>query len=115
MKTEVANSILSCESTGTTLQAKLRFAADLPIFAGHFPGHPIVPGIYLIEAARQLVERCGDGSLRINSVLDARFSAEIHPDIPVDVTGSFQNELWDLRFSIPTGPAARVRLRVSPT
>lgn len=33
--------------------AERTFQADEPFFAGHFPGHPIVPGVILIEAMAQ--------------------------------------------------------------
>lgn len=36
-----------------TLHAARRIAPDEPIFAGHFPGHPIWPGAYTIEGLAQ--------------------------------------------------------------
>ena len=26
-----------------------RFAAEQPVFGGHFPGHPILPGVFQLE------------------------------------------------------------------
>jgi 3-hydroxyacyl-[acyl-carrier-protein] dehydratase len=34
-------------------EAVTTFAADDPIFAGHFPGNPLVPGVILTEALAQ--------------------------------------------------------------
>ncbi len=31
----------------------MKFAADDPMFAGHFPGNPLVPGVILTEALAQ--------------------------------------------------------------
>jgi len=38
---------------GTLAVATTFFAADDPIFAGHFPGNPLVPGVILTEALAQ--------------------------------------------------------------
>ncbi len=34
---------------------RLQFAPDHPALAGHFPAHPIVPGVLLLDAALQAV------------------------------------------------------------
>jgi 3-hydroxyacyl-[acyl-carrier-protein] dehydratase len=38
---------------GVSAEAVTSFAADDPIFAGHFPGNPLVPGVILTEALAQ--------------------------------------------------------------
>ena len=44
--------IISCEP-GQAVEARTIFDAADPIFAGHFPGNPIVPGVILTEALAQ--------------------------------------------------------------
>lgn len=34
----------------------LPFATDHPVFAGHFPGRPIVPGVLLLDWAQAAIE-----------------------------------------------------------
>lgn len=38
---------------GISAEAATSFAPDDPIFSGHFPGNPIVPGVILTEALAQ--------------------------------------------------------------
>jgi len=44
--------LLRCEP-GQLAECTARFSRDDPIFAGHFPGNPLVPGVILTEALAQ--------------------------------------------------------------
>jgi 3-hydroxyacyl-[acyl-carrier-protein] dehydratase len=44
--------IIECES-GRSVNARTVFDAGDPMFAGHFPGNPIVPGVIITEALAQ--------------------------------------------------------------
>jgi 3-hydroxyacyl-[acyl-carrier-protein] dehydratase len=44
--------LIKCDP-GTLAEAVTSFAADDPIFTGHFPGNPLVPGVILTEALAQ--------------------------------------------------------------
>jgi 3-hydroxyacyl-[acyl-carrier-protein] dehydratase len=45
--------VVDCDP-GRSLNARTWFDADDPMFAGHFPGNPIVPGVILTEALAQV-------------------------------------------------------------
>jgi 3-hydroxyacyl-[acyl-carrier-protein] dehydratase len=38
-------------------ETTLTFAPDHPVFAGHFPGQPMVPGVMLLDAALQAAQQ----------------------------------------------------------
>jgi 3-hydroxyacyl-[acyl-carrier-protein] dehydratase len=44
--------VICCEA-GRSVEAKTSFEANDPMFAGHFPGNPLVPGVILTEALAQ--------------------------------------------------------------
>ncbi|MDR2716319.1 MAG: 3-hydroxyacyl-ACP dehydratase FabZ [Coriobacteriaceae bacterium] len=77
--------IVSC-TPGKTVVAELEVAADLAVFAGHFPAHPVFPGVLVMEALAQaasfciLVERGGHGTLGFLAAIDeARFRNQVRP------------------------------------
>ena len=95
----------------------LRFPAGLAVFAGHFPGLPLVPGVYLLELARQVASRRHGAALRLREVVDAKFTAEVHPDRPITgvvaITAGDDGD-WraDVALDVDATPAARLRLRL---
>lgn len=44
--------VLECEP-GASITAELDVDPALPLFAGHFPGHPVLPGVIIMEALAQ--------------------------------------------------------------
>lgn len=60
------------------------FPADEPFFAGHFPGLPVVPGVFLLEAMAECVRAGLAGNLRLRGVTGARFRRRIEPGDRVD-------------------------------
>lgn len=55
--------------------------AALPVFAGHFPGNPILPGIVQIEWVRSAVERIfpSFGDLQFTGLANIKFKATVTP------------------------------------
>lgn len=57
----------------------LRIAPDHPAFAGHFPGHPIVPGVVLLDEAVQALA-AAEGLLPVTlQVGVAKFLVPVRP------------------------------------
>ncbi len=58
---------------------EFRFGADDPVFVGHFPGRPLLPGIHQLEMARAGVEWAVGSALGIRGVLKSKFQRPIRP------------------------------------
>jgi 3-hydroxyacyl-[acyl-carrier-protein] dehydratase len=69
---------------GTIVQ-EFRFPASDAVFAGHFPGHPLLPGIFQIEMARGVAEFALHTALRVRVVTKAKFLRPIIPGETVRV------------------------------
>lgn len=63
-------------------ETRLSFPAGHPVFAGHFPGQPIVPGVLLLDAAVHAVQQAlaaGAGAATTCQVQSAKFLSPVAP------------------------------------
>jgi 3-hydroxymyristoyl/3-hydroxydecanoyl-(acyl carrier protein) dehydratase len=110
----VAACLESVEPTPGGLSARFRFPPDLQVFAAHFPGHPLVPAVFLIEAVRCAVARHEGGPRSIRRVDTAKFSAEVPPGAALTAVVELAPTAEGLRcsatFAGEMGTAASIRL-----
>jgi len=64
----------------------IRFDTSHPVFAGHFPGHPIVPGACLVQIAEELLSAHLGQNIRFTAVRNLKFRQPVTPDQEVTLT-----------------------------
>jgi len=69
---------------GTAIRRSYLFAADFPVFQGHFPGFPLLPAVVQITVGRLLVQQLRGGEADLAVMENARFIQQIQPGQRVD-------------------------------
>jgi 3-hydroxymyristoyl/3-hydroxydecanoyl-(acyl carrier protein) dehydratase len=57
-----------------------------PLFEGHFPGHPILPGVVALEWMLQAAERFLGRRLAATDLINLKFQAVISPGADLELT-----------------------------
>jgi 3-hydroxyacyl-[acyl-carrier-protein] dehydratase len=88
VRDDVAQALIRTAPGGTpnALSAEFRLDPALPVFRGHFPGRPLVPGVFEIEMVRLAVERHTGQRYRMARVVRAKFAGEVVPGDLVALT-----------------------------
>jgi len=76
--------LLDPDPAGGPFRGRRSFPADEPFFAGHFPGLPVVPGVFLLEAMAECVRAGLAENLRLRGATGVRFRRRIEPGDRVD-------------------------------
>jgi 3-hydroxymyristoyl/3-hydroxydecanoyl-(acyl carrier protein) dehydratase len=59
---------------------EFRFRAGDPVFAGHFPNRPLLPGVFQLEMTRVAAENILNCPLAVREISKAKFQRPILPD-----------------------------------
>jgi 3-hydroxyacyl-[acyl-carrier-protein] dehydratase len=90
MKERFRQELSQRSGTAEQITASASVSGDSPWYAGHFPGHPILPGIAILA----LVE-------------EAIVATELGEERRVTITG-----VGRVRFRLPVGPNDRMEIRI---
>ena len=95
--------IISLDATMIAAESRARADSEIfsRVFAGHYPGNPIAPGVLLCEMVFQagavlLSHRIGGkpkGAPVLVRIRDARFKRAVRPDEPLVVHASFVEQV----------------------
>ena len=93
------------------------FPADDPTFAGHFPTHPLLPGVFQLEIARFAAELILDCPLAVREITKAKFLRPIIPAETVRVELKLIEKLDTIQlralFTVTGQPAGEAILQLA--
>ncbi len=82
-------------------QQALRIAPDHPVFAGHFPDAPVVPGVLVLSQVLDAADSWLGAGVRPIRLRQAKFPAPWLPGMTVQTTLERHGE--QLRFQVAAG------------
>lgn len=76
--------------------------ADHPSLAGHFPGHPVVPGVVMLGEIMNAIREMTKENIEFVGMPSAKFMSPLHPGEPLTIR---LNQLGDgaTEFTCTTG------------
>ena len=67
------------ETTAGGLRATIRLNPDHAVFAGHFPGQPVVPGVCMLQIIKELLEGATGQALQLQRAANVKFLTVLTP------------------------------------
>lgn len=93
--------------------AEVELRADHPVYQGHFPAQPVVPGVCTMRVVRELTARAVGCAIWFDTIREAKFVSALIPceglRIVVDATLCEQT----LRAVVRRGDEAVLKLRAT--
>lgn len=78
----------SCERVPGGVRARLAIRSDEEALAGHFPGLPIFPGVFILESVLQALSTAYERPVRLRELRSVRFLAPLLPgdELTLDIS-----------------------------
>lgn len=71
--------ITAFENNTGSVSAAVRLNAAHPIFEGHFPGQPVLPGVCMMQLVKELTEEATGKKLFLNNAAQCKFLSMVDP------------------------------------
>ncbi|HEU4555891.1 MAG TPA: 3-hydroxyacyl-ACP dehydratase [Chitinophaga sp.] len=85
--------ITQSAQTGASFEAVLALNAAHPVFEGHFPGQPVVPGVCMMQTIQELLEKSLQQKVLLQKATNMKFLVMINPVVQPQVTVALQYTL----------------------
>jgi 3-hydroxyacyl-[acyl-carrier-protein] dehydratase len=85
--------IVFLDTAAGKAEADICFVPNAPVFAGHFPDRPLVPGVVLLETGLVLARKLLSQQITFRKIVSARFKKPIEPE-----------DIAKIEVSIKSGP-----------
>lgn len=87
-------------------------ASDHPCLPGHFPGHPLVPGVVILEQVIRAIEQQTGGPAQTLRLGQVKFMAPLLPEQQASIALDYVAPRW--RFTVSRGEEVLVRGDMQP-
>jgi 3-hydroxyacyl-[acyl-carrier-protein] dehydratase len=77
--------------------------ADHPSLAGHFPGHPVVPGVVMLGEIMKAIREMAKERIEFVGMPSAKFLSPLNPGEPLTIRIDQQGD-GTMEFTCTTGP-----------
>lgn len=100
-----------------SFRASAVIRGDCPVFRGHFPGNPVLPGAFHVWIALLVLRRLRREPLALAAVGKARFRRQLGPDDAIVVDGKRSDadgdrETWRCRIEKEGKEASRFDMKL---
>lgn len=99
--------IKKLEHSDNLIKADLSINANNPIFKGHFPEQPVVPGACMLQVVKEVLENALGQSLQIQKAGNLKFIAMIDPlktaAVQLEITYKFIDNTVSLTGKLSDG------------
>jgi len=95
--------IVDFETTESGFSATIKLLPGHIIYAGHFPGHPVTPGVVQLQIVHELMENHLSNGLQLIGIDECKFLKIINPEeqdrIQISVLHNTDNSLIHVKAS----------------
>ena len=81
--------IVSQQKEGGFDAFRVRLHPEWPIYKAHFPGHPITPGVCIVQMVQELLQLYLPRELTLRGAKNIKYVSIISPDEVAELTVSF--------------------------